>query len=122
MHFESKLTDLKVQENKIEGVIINDKTEFQFDELILATGHSARDIYYLLQSKGITINAKAFALGVRVEHSQELIDQIQYHGRLNDDFLPPASYSLVTQVEGRGVCSFCMCPGGIVAPCATDTS
>jgi uncharacterized FAD-dependent dehydrogenase len=74
----------------------------------------------LLDSKGIQIQAKPFALGVRIEHSQALIDKIQYHGRLNDDYLPPAAYSLVTQVENKGVFSFCMCPGGIVAPCATD--
>lgn len=120
IHFDSKLTDLKIERNSIAGVEINGSTNFDFDHVILATGHSARDIYALLHRKGIQINAKGFALGVRIEHPQDQIDQIQYHGRLNDDFLPPASYSLVTQVDGRGVYSFCMCPGGIVAPCATE--
>jgi uncharacterized FAD-dependent dehydrogenase len=120
VHFESKLTDLFVEANRIAGVEINGEKKLQFDHVILATGHSARDIYMLLHQKGIKINAKPFALGVRIEHPQDQIDKIQYHGRLNDDFLPPASYSLVTQVDGRGVYSFCMCPGGIVAPCATE--
>jgi hypothetical protein len=87
---------------------------------VLATGHSARDIYYLLQTKKISLEAKPFALGVRIEHSQQLIDSIQYHGSEYHENLPPASYSLVTQVDGRGVYSFCMCPGGIIAPCATQ--
>lgn len=120
VHFESKLTDLHVENNQIKGIEINNAETLEFDQVILATGHSARDIYDLLHRKGIKINAKPFALGVRIEHPQEQIDKIQYHGRLNDDFLPPASYSLVTQVDGRGVYSFCMCPGGIVAPCATE--
>jgi len=93
--------------------------------LILATGHSARDIYELLNTKHILIEAKPFALGVRAEHPQELIDRIQYHCRTPEDvrhtreYLPAASYSLVQQIHGRGVYSFCMCPGGIIAPCAT---
>jgi len=120
VHFDSKLTDLVVENGKITGVEINSDQKLKFDHVILATGHSARDIYALLHQKGIKINAKPFALGVRIEHPQEQIDKIQYHGRLNDEFLPPASYSLVTQVDGRGVYSFCMCPGGIVAPCATE--
>lgn len=120
VHFSSKLTDLKIVKQAIKGIQINDNEWFDFDEVILATGHSARDIFYLLHDKGIRIDAKPFALGVRVEHTQDLIDKIQYHGRLNDDFIPPASYSLVTQVDGRGVYSFCMCPGGIIAPCATE--
>lgn len=118
--FESKLTDLKIEDGKIKNIQINDQYWEEFDDIILATGHSARDVFYLLHKKGVRIDAKPFALGVRVEHTQELIDKIQYHGRLNDDFIPPASYSLVTQVDGRGVYSFCMCPGGIVAPCATE--
>jgi uncharacterized FAD-dependent dehydrogenase len=120
VRFGSKLTDLIIKDNRVAGVEINNETTYEFDHVILATGHSARDIYTLLHNKGIQINAKPFALGVRIEHPQEQIDKIQYHGRLNDDFLPPASYSLVTQVDGRGVYSFCMCPGGIVAPCATE--
>ena len=88
--------------------------------MILATGHSARDIFYLLHKKNIAIEAKPFAIGVRVEHQQELIDTIQYHGDGENPYLPPASYALVEQVDGLGVYSFCMCPGGIIAPCATS--
>lgn len=119
VHFESKLTDLQIDHGKITGIEINGNQVLPFSQVILATGHSARDIFELLHHKGLELKAKAFALGVRIEHAQELIDKIQYHGRVNDAFLPPASYSLVTQVEGKGVYSFCMCPGGIIAPCAT---
>lgn len=120
VHFNSKLTDLELDNGGISKICINHSTWYDFDRVILATGHSARDIFALLHAKKIRIDAKPFALGVRIEHTQDLIDKIQYHGRLNDNFLPPASYSLVTQVDGRGVYSFCMCPGGIVAPCATE--
>ena len=99
---------------------LNQKQKVPVSELILATGHSARGIFHLLHDRNIEVKAKPFALGVRVEHTQEFIDKLQYHGRLNDEYLPPAAYSLVTQVDGRGVYSFCMCPGGIIAPCATD--
>ncbi len=119
VHFESKLTDLFIENGQLSGIEINQNQKFDFKNAILATGHSARDIFELLHNKGLELKAKAFALGVRIEHAQDLIDKIQYHGRVNDSFLPPASYSLVTQVEGKGVYSFCMCPGGIVAPCAT---
>ncbi len=90
------------------------------EHLILATGHSARDIFELLADKGIVIESKPFALGVRLEHPQALIDSIQYKCDLRGDYLPPSSYSLVEQIQGRGVFSFCMCPGGIIAPAATD--
>jgi len=120
IHFEKKLTDLHLNGNEIDEIELNKLEKYPVKRLILATGHSARDIFELLHRKKIEIQAKPFALGVRVEHSQDLIDQLQYHGRLNDEFLPPASYSLVTQVEERGVYSFCMCPGGIIAPCATE--
>ncbi len=120
VHFESKLTDLIIENGEIKGVEINSKSIRKFSDVVLATGHSARDIFELLHKKGIQLKAKSFALGVRVEHTQEFIDKIQYSGRLNDEFLPPASYSLVTQVDGQGVYSFCMCPGGIIAPCATS--
>lgn len=120
VHFNSKLTDLKIIENSIQGFQINDNEWYSFDEVILATGHSARDIFYLLHRKKIRIEAKGFALGVRVEHQQELIDTIQYHGDHDNPNLPPAAYSLVEQVDGMGVYSFCMCPGGIIAPCATN--
>ncbi|MFN5910496.1 MAG: NAD(P)/FAD-dependent oxidoreductase [Bacteroidota bacterium] len=119
IHFGSKLTDLRITNNTITGITINGSDELDFDHVILATGHSARDIFELLHKKGIRIEAKPFALGVRIEHAQQLIDRIQYHGRVSDEYLPPASYSLVEQVDGKGVYSFCMCPGGIIAPCAT---
>jgi uncharacterized FAD-dependent dehydrogenase len=89
------------------------------DAVILATGHSARDIFELLHAKGIRIEAKPFAMGVRIEHPQTVIDRIRYHCDVRDPYLPPASYNVVQQVDGRGVYSFCMCPGGIIAPCAT---
>jgi uncharacterized FAD-dependent dehydrogenase len=119
VHFDSKLTDLLIENGQLVGLEINKNQRFDFKHAILATGHSARDIFELLHNKGLELKAKAFALGVRIEHEQDLIDKIQYHGRVNDSFLPPAAYSLVTQVEGKGVYSFCMCPGGIIAPCAT---
>jgi uncharacterized FAD-dependent dehydrogenase len=120
VHFEAKITDFFIEKNEIKGVQINNEERRDFSNVILATGHSARDIFDLLHRKNIKLNAKSFALGVRVEHQQAFIDKIQYSGRLNDDYLPPASYSLVTQVDGQGVYSFCMCPGGIIAPCATS--
>lgn len=120
IHFNSKLTDIIYDNDVVKEVEINKSDNHQVNHLILATGHSARDIYYLLYKRKIKIEAKSFALGVRIEHSQHFIDEIQYHGQHNDDDLPPASYSLVTQVNGTGVFSFCMCPGGIVAPCATE--
>ncbi len=120
VHFNSKLTDLKLNDNAIEAIQINGEGWLKFDNVILATGHSARDIFYLLYEKKIKIEAKGFAIGVRVEHQQGLIDYIQYHGEDDNPYLPPASYSLVEQVDGMGVYSFCMCPGGIIAPCATE--
>lgn len=119
VRFGEKLTDLFMENGRMTGIEINGDTRYNFEHVILATGHSARDIFELLHDKGLELKAKAFALGVRIEHAQELIDSIQYHGRSNDEFLPPASYALVTQVDGKGVYSFCMCPGGIIAPCAT---
>ena len=120
VHFNAKMTDIIVKDKAISGIQINENDTHYFSELILATGHSARDIFYLLHKKNITIEAKPFALGVRVEHRQELIDTIQYHGDGSNPYLPPASYALVEQVDGLGVYSFCMCPGGIIAPCATS--
>jgi len=118
--FEQKVSDFIVGGNIITGVKTAAGDTFEGKAVILATGHSARDIFQLLDRKKILIEQKPFALGVRIEHPQELIDSIQYHCALRGDFLPPASYSLVQQVEGRGVFSFCMCPGGIIAPAATD--
>ena len=120
VHFNTKLTDIKIENNAIKGLQINGDTWHDFSEVVLATGHSARDIFYLLHERGVTIAAKPFALGVRVEHTQELINDIQYHGDHQNPYLPPASYALVEQVNGMGVYSFCMCPGGIIAPCATE--
>ena len=120
VHFESKLTDILVESGHLKSIEINGREKRDFSNLILATGHSARDIFELLHQRKIKIEAKPFALGVRVEHSQELIDTVQYHGEKSGDDLPPAAYSLVTQAKGLGVYSFCMCPGGIIAPCATN--
>lgn len=126
--FNTRLTDLKTAGSRVTGIrFVNEKGEQDapVQSLILATGHSARDIYELLQEKKILLEAKPFALGVRAEHPQELIDKVQYHCRSSAEveqaraFLPAASYALVHQVKGRGVYSFCMCPGGIIAPCAT---
>ena len=118
--FDTKLVDFTIKENKLKTIICGDGSAFDVDDLILATGHSARDIFYLLHQKGIYLESKPFALGVRIEHPQELIDQIQYKQTDRGNFLPPAAYSLVTQVNNGGVFSFCMCPGGIIAPCATS--
>ncbi|MDX1445826.1 NAD(P)/FAD-dependent oxidoreductase [Lishizhenia sp.] len=120
VHFESKLTDIAVENYTLKSITINNQDVYPCENLVLATGHSARDIFELLHKRHIKIEAKPFALGVRIEHQQELIDEIQYHGEKTNDNLPPASYSLVEQVDGMGVYSFCMCPGGIIAPCATD--
>lgn len=119
VHFNSKLTDIKIEDYQLKAIKINKTSCKSFDNIILATGHSARDIFYLLHAKGVYLEAKAFALGVRVEHPQHMINHIQYHGDTDNPYLPPASYSLVEQIEGKGVYSFCMCPGGIIAPCAT---
>jgi uncharacterized FAD-dependent dehydrogenase len=118
--FEKKVVDFNIVKEKITGVKTGDGNLFHADAFILATGHSARDIFELLNNKKILIEAKPFALGVRVEHPQSLIDSAQYHCSFRSEFLPPASYSWVQQVEGKGVFSFCMCPGGIIAPAATS--
>ena len=122
--FEQKVTDFIIKDNAIIGVKTFAGIVINADAVILATGHSARDIFELLYHKKILIEAKPFALGVRIEHPQALIDSIQYNlpastSLLRGEHLPPASYSLVEQVNGRGVFSFCMCPGGIIAPAAT---
>lgn len=129
--FEKKVVDFIIENEQVKGVKTSDGNAFQADAVILATGHSARDIFKLLNDKQILIEAKPFALGVRVEHSQALIDSIQYRcgplpapasagASCRPESLPPASYSLVEQVEEKGVFSFCMCPGGIIAPASTD--
>lgn len=117
--FEKKVVDFIIKNEKIKSAITADGGLFDADHFILATGHSARDVFELLEQKNILIEAKPFALGVRIEHPQMLINHCQYKSNAANVILPPASYSLVQQVNGRGVFSFCMCPGGIIAPAAT---
>lgn len=119
VHFESHVTDLLMEGGRLRGVVVNEREEYRAEATILATGHSARDVYALLHRHGIVLEAKPFALGVRIEHPQPLIDQIQYGRRERDPHLPAASYRLACQVRERGVFSFCMCPGGLVVPAAT---
>ncbi len=114
-----KVTDFLIEGNTIKGVVTSDNEQFNSRYVILATGHSARDIYYICKRRGVELERKPFAMGVRVEHPQELIDLIQYHGNLRGEFLPASSYNLAKQIDGRGVYSFCMCPGGFIVPSAT---
>lgn len=117
-HFDARVTDIV---RRAEGGfdVHCDSSVYSADQVILATGHSARDIYELFQAKGWSLEAKGFALGVRVEHPQWLLNQIRYHGKYQP-FMPTAEYSFVQQVDGRGVFSFCMCPGGILVPSSTE--
>lgn len=117
---EKKVTDLILDGDNIRGVVTSGNEKFLSDDIILATGHSARDIYGICRTRGIDLEQKSFAMGLRVEHPQELIDSIQYHGSRRGEFLPAAAYNLVKQVNGRGVYSFCMCPGGFIVPSATS--
>jgi uncharacterized FAD-dependent dehydrogenase len=119
VHFDAWVTDFILDKDTIKGAIVHDKQEYRADAVILATGHSARDIFHLLLRRGIHIESKPYALGVRAEHPQELIDHIQYKQLPRDPALPASSYKLVCQVGGRGVFSFCMCPGGLIVPAAT---
>ena len=120
VHFETKVTDFVIKANKLQAIQLENGEEMTVNAVILATGHSARDVYELLHKKEIRIKAKSFAMGVRVEHPQEIIDQIQYNcSGERDELLPAAAYSLVQQVNNRGVYSFCMCPGGFIVPAAT---
>lgn len=118
--FETKVVDILLKNNEVEGVLTQKGDKILATKIILATGHSARDIFELLHQKEIYIEAKPFALGVRAEHPQSLIDSVQYSCDYRGQYLPPAPYSIVKQVNGRGMYSFCMCPGGVVAPCATS--
>ena len=125
--FNTKLTNIDAENNQVVGVELESGGETEkrsCDSVILATGHSARDIFEMLVNSGIKVEAKPFALGVRVEHPQSFVDTVQYHGEsrmnlLDEEILPAAAYNLVAQIDGRGVHSFCMCPGGIIAPCST---
>ncbi|RME97694.1 MAG: FAD-binding protein [Bacteroidetes bacterium] len=119
VHFDHYVTDLLMEEQSLVGVVVNNEKTFRAKAVILATGHSARDVYGLLARHKVLMQAKPFALGVRIEHPQPLIDEIQYGTRERGPYLPASSYKLVTQVRGRGVFSFCMCPGGLVVPAAT---
>lgn len=120
IHFNSKLTDVEIRSGAIQRIQINETEWWDLSApLILSTGHSARDIYHLLYKRKVRMEAKPFALGVRVEHPQAIIDDIQFNQRSREPGLPAASYKLVEQVDGRGVYSFCMCPGGLVVPAAT---
>lgn len=120
IHFDTRVTDFIIKDNKIKGIELQNGDELEATRVILATGHSARDIFYLLHKKNIALEAKSFAMGVRVEHPQHIIDSIQYSCTSErDELLPAAAYSLVEQVNERGVYSFCMCPGGFIVPAAT---
>jgi len=116
---EKKVTDFLIEDDTIKGVVTSDNEKINSPYVILATGHSARDIYDICHNRGIELEMKPFAMGVRVEHPQELIDRIQYHGNTRGEFLPASSYNLAKQIDGRGVYSFCMCPGGFIVPSAT---
>lgn len=119
VHFNCKVTGLISKNGKIKGVTDEAGNEYHASSVILATGHSARDVFSMLQNHGVALEAKPFALGIRIEHPQQLIDSIQYRMADRGPHLPAATYNLVTQVEGRGVFSFCMCPGGIIVPAST---
>jgi uncharacterized FAD-dependent dehydrogenase len=120
IYFDSKVSDIIISNRKVSGVKCANGNIYEAKAVALATGHSARDIYELLDRKNIKTEAKNFAVGVRVEHPQSLIDLIQYHSKTAREFLPAASYSLTAQSYGRGVYSFCMCPGGYIVPASTD--
>ena len=119
VYFDARVTDFVIRDKTIHGVIVNDEQEHLAANVILATGHSARDIYALLQQKHIRVEPKPFAMGIRIEHAQGVIDQMQYRLHPRSRHLPAASYKMVAQVDGRGVFSFCMCPGGLIVPAAT---
>jgi len=118
VHFGTRVTGLIIADNKIRGVRCEDKS-FMAESVVLATGHSARDIYHMLDDAGLALEAKPFALGLRIEHRQSFIDKVRYHQEHREENLPASSYAVVSQVDHKGVFSFCMCPGGLVVPAAT---
>ena len=120
IHFQQQVTGLWIRNGRAMGVILGDGGRLDGRAVVLATGHSARDVYSMLANQGVALEAKAFAMGVRAEHPQPLIDRIQYHGEPRGKYLPAAAYQLVQQVDGRGVYSFCMCPGGFIVPASTE--
>ena len=121
IHFNSRVTGITIKESRAVGIEVGDQ-KISGAAVIIATGHSAHDIYTMLHNSGVQLEAKPFAMGVRIEHPQSLINKIQYHNSDQMEYLPAAAYSLVEQVAGRGVYSFCMCPGGFIVPAMTDES
>ncbi|NLO72328.1 MAG: FAD-binding protein [Porphyromonadaceae bacterium] len=121
VHYNQRVTELIVENDTIKGCRTANGSEFYANALILATGHSSHEIFEMLHEQGVELEGKGFAMGVRVEHPQTLIDKIQYHSEIRSEYLPAASYSLVEQVDGRAVYSFCMCPGGHIVPAGTMT-
>lgn len=119
IRFDTRVDGLVMESDRIVALRLNGGATEKVDKVVLATGHSARDIFEMLVDSNIAIEAKPFAIGIRLEHPQSIIDQIQYKCDSRGVFLPPSSYSLVEQIQGRSVFSFCMCPGGIIAPAAT---
>ncbi|MEJ2103481.1 MAG: FAD-dependent oxidoreductase [Ignavibacteriaceae bacterium] len=119
IQYDSRVTDFILKDKKIKGVVVNSEEECFADAVILATGHSARDIFHILQKNNIKIQSKPFAMGVRIEHPQPLINEIQYHTRFKPENLPSAAYNVSKNIDGKGVYSFCMCPGGIIIPAVT---
>ncbi len=120
VHFNTRVTEFLIENGRFAGVKTLQGDVFRVSNAILATGHSARDIFRLLHESKIPIELKPLAIGVRVEHPQSLIDSIQYSCNDRGPYLPPSSYNIARQIDGRGVYSFCMCPGGVIAPCATE--
>ncbi|MFZ1290748.1 MAG: NAD(P)/FAD-dependent oxidoreductase [Melioribacteraceae bacterium] len=120
INFNSQVTDFIISDKKIKGVIVNNSEEFFADSVIVATGHSARDIYEIFKKNNLKLESKPFAIGVRIEHPQALIDSIQYHSKIRHENLPAANYNLTCQIDKKGVYSFCMCPGGIIIPASTN--
>jgi uncharacterized FAD-dependent dehydrogenase len=121
VHFNTRVSGMAIHQGKINAVLTSKRDRIEGIAYVLASGHSARDIYYMLQKNDIALEAKPFAMGIRVEHPQELINEIQYHSAQKNEYLPPAIYRLNHQVQGRGVYSFCMCPGGFIVPSATSS-